>query len=370
MDNLYIGLLSGTSVDAIDAALVDFSEASPKLIAYHSHPIPENLRQQLLALTQKQEDELHLTMQADSALGILFGEAVLQLIKKAGVSADQICAIGSHGQTLRHQPDNEISYTLQIGDPNRIAAITNITTIADFRRLDLAHGGQGAPLAPAFHAQVFYSAQETRAIVNIGGFSNVTILNKDISQPVLGFDTGPGNALIDAWIQECLDRPYDKNGDWASKGTLIPELFDAFLADPFLKRTGPKSTGKDFFNITWLRRHLALLDISEEPRAQDIQYTLTEFTAYSISQKLLEASNIERIFICGGGAHNTFLMSRLANWCAPIAIHTTSDLGIPPDWVEAALFAWLAKQRLEGKALDLKSITGSKKAVLLGAMYL
>lgn len=364
---LYIGLLSGTSVDAIDVALVDFSGSFPVLIATHTHTIPNSLKQTLHNLTQTQANELHLTMQADAALGTLFGEAILALLAKTKVSPSAICAIGSHGQTIRHRPDDTVPYTLQIGDPNRIAAVTGIVTVADFRRQDLAYGGQGAPLAPAFHAEIFRSNEETRAVVNIGGFSNITLIPKDPKQQVIGFDTGPGNALLDLWCQRCINQPYDESGNWASKGTLVPELFGAFIADPFLTKVGPKSTGKDFFNANWIDDHLARL--SSSPRAQDVQYTLTEFTAHTIAQKALEYKDIGRIYICGGGAHNTFLLSRLAALCSPRAIHTTIELGIAPDWVEAVLFAWLAKQRIEGNSLHLNSVTGSSRPVLLGGVY-
>lgn len=363
----YIGLLSGTSVDAIDAVLADFSSDQPRMLASHSHPIPSAFRKQLLDMTQPQENELHTMLEADTALGILMGDAVNELMKKTNVLRDEIRAIGSHGQTLRHQPTGKIPYTLQIGDPNQIVAKTKMTTVADFRRLDIAFGGQGAPLAPAFHEAVFRDPLHARAIINIGGFSNMTILAPN--KPTVGFDIGPGNALIDGWIQECLNKPYDAHGEWGAKGSLILPLLERFKQDPFFAQKGPKSTGKDFFHISWVRTHLAALGLETSARAQDIQYTLTELTANLITDKIKEYPEISSIYICGGGAANTFLMSRIANGCAPIPVHTTSDLGIPPDWVEGMLFAWLAKQRMEGKALSLASITGSSKPVLLGGIY-
>ena len=293
-------------------------------------------------------------------------DAAIALIEHAKVQADDIKAIGSHGQTLWHEPDGETPFTWQIGDPNIIAAKTGITTVADFRRRDLAHGGQGAPLAPAFHEAVFASPDSKRVIVNIGGFSNLTLL--DPNAATTGFDSGPGNVLMDAWAQRHLGKPYDQDGDWAAEGKPIPELLEAMLAHPYFVMPPPKSTGREVFNLPWLE--LLINQLNNGPRLSDVQATLCELTAKTIADAAKKfAEGFKQLYVCGGGHHNKTLMNALRCQLPGIEIDTTSKLGIAPDWVEAAMFAWLAHETLAGRAVALPSITGSQQADVLGAVF-
>lgn len=366
MSELYIGLMSGTSADGIDAALVDFSNTSPKLIATHAHPLPPEIRTAILELMTPQADEIHKLCELDHRLGNLFAEAALILLQQVNISADEIKAIGSHGQTIRHQPDTAYPYTLQIADPNIIAARTNITTVADFRRRDMANGGQGAPFAPVFHAHVLSDKKENRAVVNLGGIANVTLLQADTNQAMSGFDTGPGNGLLDSWAQLHIQQAYDKDGAWAAQGKLIPELLTELLKHPFLKLTPPKSTGRDHFNVTWLNTILKENDFS----AQDVQNTLTEFTATVIIHAIIQLPiSVDRIILCGGGVHNIYLVQRLQALSQNIHVDISDQYGIAADWLEAMLLAWLAQQTIQQKTLDLRTITGAHKPAILGGVY-
>ena len=373
MSVYYIGLMSGTSVDAIDAALVSFDNNKIKFHSALNYPIPEELRQQVLALISQGENELVRMNQLDVKLGQMFAEAVLALLKHANIPTEQVKAIGSHGQTLRHFPNSETPGTLQIGDPNIIAETTGITTVADFRRRDMAAGGQGAPLVPAFHQSILQDKEINRITLNIGGIANITVLAKDLDKSVIGFDTGPGNALMDSWIQQHTQQTqqtqqtYDKDGAWAASGNINQQLLDILLADPYFMLPPPKSTGRETFNMLWLNQHLQnFAALSEE----DIQATLTEFTAVTIAQAILKyAAETEQVLVCGGGVHNRYLMQRLAEHLPEQLIQSSKVVGLDPDWVEAMAFAWQAKQTLEGLTGNLPSVTGARHPAILGGIF-
>ena len=366
MSILYIGLMSGTSMDAVDAALVDFSSTPPKLIATQRAPLDAGLRTALLALCVPGTNEIERMMELDARLGEIFAETTLALLKKSGVSATDIQAIGSHGQTIRHQPGGAYPFSLQIGNPALIAERTGITTVADFRRADIAAGGQGAPLVPAFHNVVLRSAEHDRVIVNIGGIANITVLPKDAKQPVTGFDTGPGNVLLDAWAERHLGKRMDEDGCFAASGKLHEKLLHTLLSDKYFSLAPPKSTGREHFNIAWLD---AVLKNYSSVAAQDVQATLCELTAASIAVAIQKhAPATKEVLICGGGAHNVHLMQRLRSRLSQCSVESTEKYDINPDWTEAMAFAWLAKQTLEGKPGNLPSVTGAKHATVLGTI--
>lgn len=366
---LYVGLMSGTSLDGIDAVLIDLAQGQqPRLLAAQTFPLPPSLHEQLQALCQTGDAEIERMGQADRLLGLSFGNAVNTLLDIAGVARSAVRAIGSHGQTIRHRPPGPhqpYPFTLQIGDPSSIAQLTGITTVADFRRRDIAAGGQGAPLVPPFHRALFKGAR-TRAIVNIGGIANVTLLPVDGS--VTGFDTGPGNTLLDNWISRHRGDAYDRDGAWAASGNIAPELLRRMLEDPYFSAAAPKSTGREHFNLAWLERHIAATGMAIEPA--DVQATLVELTARTIALEidaLIPAPH--EIFICGGGAYNTHLMLRLEALLYPRQLGSTELLGIAPEWVEAAAFAWLAQQTLAGKPGNEPAVTGASAYSVLGAIY-
>lgn len=367
MPEFFIGLMSGTSMDAADAALVDFSAGKSKLIAIHRTPLTAELHAALLALCVPGPNEIERMAELDARLGELFAEAALALLKKSGVSATDVQAIGSHGQTVRHQPTGPCPFSLQIGNPALIAERTSITTIADFRRADIAAGGQGAPLVPAFHNAVFRSSEHDRVVVNIGGIANITVLPKDAKQPVTGFDTGPGNVLLDAWAERHLGKRMDEDGRFAATGKTHEGLLASLLSDSYFALAPPKSTGREHFNIAWL--DAALKDYSNVS-AQDVQATLCELTAASIADAVQKyAPATQELLVCGGGARNAYLMQHLRARLQPCSVESTEKYGISPDWMEAMAFAWLAKQTLEGKPGNLPAVTGAKRAVQLGAIY-
>jgi anhydro-N-acetylmuramic acid kinase len=377
---LYIGLMSGTSADAIDAALLRLPPGGGfELLATHAHPLPAELKNRIAALCEpgagvagealRERDRLDELGALDTRLGELFAQAALALLAKTGHRPVEIRAIGSHGQTLRHRPAGADPFTLQLGNPAVIAERTGITTVADFRRRDLAAGGQGAPLAPAFHAFAFRAARCARAILNIGGIANLTYLPAgESTETVLGFDTGPGNTLLDQWIRRTLGEDYDRDGAWAAGGRPQAALLEVLLADPYFRRLPPKSTGREYFHLGWLER--ALAHFAAPPSPQDVQATLLALTARSIAQALREyLPPVGELFVCGGGAHNRALLARLAEELPGIPVRTTDSLGLAPDWVEAAAFAWLAHRTLEGLPGNLPSVTGAARAVILGGIY-
>ena len=365
---LYIGLMSGTSIDSIDAALVDFSAATPKLIATYSQQWPPALAQELLIISQKGESSLRRLMSLHCLVGEQFALAVLELLKKAKLTASAITAIGSHGQNIFHCPNEIPAYTLQIGDPNTIAERTGIRTIADFRQRDVVKGGQGAPLAPAFHAALLASTLEDRVVVNIGGISNISVLYQDARKPVLGYDTGPGNALMNAWIEKNLQQPYDHAGQWAASGQVNLPLLEHLLQDPYFNLAPPKSTGRDYFNLQWLLEKYG--DLIRPLGAADVQHTLLALTAQSLAIAIQShALNKPKILLCGGGVHNTHLVQTLEEALPNYLIRSTADYGIEPNWMEAMLFAWLAKQTCEHQPGNLPSVTGAKGLAILGGIY-
>lgn len=370
---LFIGLMSGTSLDGVDAALVEFVESEfdsagdskLKTLETHFLPYPPELRSAILKLQHPTENELEATALIGNKLAQLYADAVKQLLAKAKTSVDSITAIGSHGQTIRHRPgfSDGIGFTMQIGNAAVLAELTNITVISDFRSRDIAAGGQGAPLVPAFHQAVFASESKNRALINIGGIANITYLAKD---QVFGFDSGPGNMLLDAWIKQHKGLDYDANGAWASTGKVISPLLSSMLADPYFVLVPPKSTGRDLFNDSWLAQHLT----NTNYLAQDVACTLVALTAHTIADALQKhCGSVDEIYLCGGGAHNALLINELQQLLGNIKIANTDALGIGVDWVEAIAFAWLAKQCLDKKTANLPQVTGAKGARILGAIY-
>jgi len=357
--------MSGTSMDSIDAALVDFSQASPTLLSTHSLPISETLKQRLLSLCQTLA---HPALgELDSELGELFAQAALQVLKNGKMKPGEVRAIGSHGQTIFHQPptQHQRGFSVQIGDPNIIALRTGITTVADFRRKDMAAGGQGAPLVPAFHKAMFHSREKNRVVLNIGGIANITVL--PAKGKVTGFDTGPGNVLLDAWIAKHQQQSYDDAGKWARQGKINLTLLNDLLGEKYFSAAPPKSTGRELFNLGWLEKIVA--SQTAPVAAVDVQATVTALTAKSIAHAIQTyAPNTQELFICGGGAHNDYLVSLLQTY-TELKIENTSTLGINSDWVEACAFAWLAKQTLENKPGNLPEVTGANQAVVLGGIY-
>ncbi len=363
----YIGLMSGTSVDAIDAVLVTIGTPRRfELIAVHQHPFPRETKGRTQALMHAGADELNRAGALDVELGRLFAEAAERVRDKAGLHARDIRAIGSHGQTLRHTPRGSYPCTLQIGNAAVIAEATGIDTVADFRARDIAAGGQGAPLAPAFHQWLFQKPGVHRAVINIGGIANLTYLPADPSQPVIGFDTGPGNTLLDRWIEKHRGQAYDPAGGWAAGGRVSTELLTVLLADRYFARRPPKSTGLDYFHLGWLEAHLRRVG---ELSPRDVQATLVELSARSIAQALAPLGHLDEAYLCGGGAHNDALVAALKRHTGCVPLATTEVLGLAPDWVEAAAFAWLAYQALEGLPGNLPSVTGARHPVILGGIY-
>lgn len=375
MDDLYIGLMSGTSIDGIDAALVDLSNNKFKLLSTLYQPYPDNVKASLSRIIQEKQTAITDLAALDNELAKLNALAVNALIEQTGQSNRNITAIGYHGQTIFHEPEGEHPNSVQLGDPNVLVEQTGISVVADFRRMDMAAGGQGAPLVPAFHQFLFQDSSQTnslnRAILNIGGIANLTILPANNKQSVTGFDTGPGNCLLDEWIYLQNKQAFDKDGQWAQQGQLISEVLEILLDDPYFAKTPPKSTGREYFHLDWLKRKLADNKIDTESLpAQDIQTTLASLTATSITRAIkTHAPDTQQVFVCGGGAHNRFLLEQLQQQLADIQLSTTTALGLDPDWVEACAFAWLAQQRIQQRAANIPDVTGARKAVLLGAIY-
>lgn len=360
---LYAGVMSGTSLDGIDLALIE-QTTETRLLGTHYLPMPDALRQSLLSLCSSGPDELARSAIAEQQWVRLVASGIQSLLVETGVQAQAVRAIGSHGQTVRHAPRE--GFSIQIGNPALLVELTGISVVSDFRRRDLAAGGEGAPLVPAFHETLFAHPTHKRAILNIGGFSNLSLLSPD--QPVRGFDCGPGNVLMDLWIQQQQGQSYDAGGQWAASGQVRPDLLRQLLSDDFFASQGPKSTGRERFNPGWLRDHLAVLPYTLPP--EDVQATLLELTASSIAEALLRAQpDTDEVFICGGGAHNQQLLQRLRHLLAPCAVQTTSALGIDPDWIEAMAFAWLAHCCLEGIPANRPSVTAARGLRVLGAIY-
>jgi len=358
--------MSGTSADAIDAVLAEFSP-HPVLVASHSYTLPASLKQEIHALSRPGHNEIERAFDLDAALGELFAKSVGELLSKTEINPRDILAIGSHGQTIRHRPATaeKPGFSWQIGDPNIIAERTGITTVADFRRRDIAAGGQGAPLVPAFHHAIFHSTDRDRVVLNIGGISNITWLPAQGS--VIGFDTGPGNTLMDAWIQRHKGLPFDRNGDWAATGNKSSALLEKLLDDSYFSLPAPKSSGPERFNLAWLDKILhepAFSTLSPE----DIQATLLDLTVQSVASSIRPYAPDE-VYVCGGGYRNTQLMKRLQIALPESIPGSTADLGVDPEWAEALAFAWLAKQTIEGKPGNMEAVTGAERKCVLGGIY-
>ncbi|WXL26465.1 anhydro-N-acetylmuramic acid kinase [Ectopseudomonas mendocina] len=359
---LYIGVMSGTSLDGLDIALIRQTDQT-HLIGSCYLAMPEQLRDQLLALCASGPDEIARAALAEQQWAQLAAKGIHQLLSEQQLHPADIRAIGSHGQTVRHEPAR--GFTVQIANSALLAELTGITVVSDFRRRDLAAGGQGAPLVPAFHEALFASPNSSRAILNVGGFSNISLL--DPAHTASGFDCGPGNVLMDSWIQRHKGVGYDKSGQWAASGNVVPELLQQMLDDPFFHTTGPKSTGRELFNLAWLDQHLANFHGVE---AVDVQATLLELTAVSVANSLRNVQKqTDLLLVCGGGAHNQRLMQRLGQLLPGCQVSSTDDYGVPADWVEAMAFAWLAHCCLEGIPANRPSVTGAKGLRILGAIY-
>ncbi|SFQ53646.1 anhydro-N-acetylmuramic acid kinase [Pseudomonas sp. NFPP07] len=359
---LYIGVMSGTSLDGLDIALIEQTPAI-RLIATHYIPMPESLRAELLGLCASGPDEIARSAIAQQNWVKLVAQGIHSLLAQQKLKPADIRAIGSHGQTIRHEPTR--GFTVQIGNPALLTELTGITVVSDFRSRDVAAGGQGAPLVPAFHEALFDQSCGKRAVLNVGGFSNLSLIESD--KPVAGFDCGPGNVLLDAWINAQRGENYDRDGQWAASGQVEPLLLNALLSDPFFATQGPKSTGREVFNLEWLQEHLARLPALPP---ENVQATLLELTALTIVKSLQAAqTDTQELLVCGGGAHNSALMNRLSSLLPNTAVSSTATHGVDPDWVEAMAFAWLAHCCLEGIAANRPSVTGARGLRILGAIY-
>ncbi|MBB4724457.1 MULTISPECIES: anhydro-N-acetylmuramic acid kinase [Xanthomonas] len=365
---LYLGLMSGTSADGIDAALVRFADATHRrceLVAGTTVAWEPQLRETLVALGQGAETvAIDALGQLDAQVGLAFAAAANRLIGDSGVERRQIRAIGSHGQTIRHRPNANPAFTWQIGDASRIAEHTGITTVADFRRRDVAAGGQGAPLMPAFHLAMLGAGDEDRAVLNLGGIGNLTLIPRDGA--VLGFDTGPANALLDSWCQRHHGTPFDAEGAFAASGRVDAVLLQALLADPWFALPPPKSTGREQFHLDWAVQAMG----SARLDAADVQATLLELTAASVADALLRLQpTTRRVLVCGGGVRNPVLLARLAARLPGMVVESSARYGLDPDYLEAMGFAWLAAELLAGRAANLPAVTGAAGPRLLGAIY-
>lgn len=362
----YIGLMSGTSMDAIDAVLIDFADKL-EIVSTHSLKIPDAIRTRISALCLSGADEIERMGRLDRELGHLFAQAAKEALDKAGLAAGDVKAIGSHGQTIRHRPSECNAFTLQIADPNTIAEETGILVVADFRRRDMAAGGQGAPLVPSFHAAIFGHKTTHRIVLNLGGIANITVLAAGRPESTYGFDTGPANTLMDQWALRHLGQPIDTDGAWAASGSIEPALLTRLLQHPFFALTAPKSTGREDFHLPWLEGVLA--DFSRLP-PENVQATLLELTAISVSDAV-KTSKLGggELLVCGGGAFNPVFINRLKQLLPQWALHSTADFGLAPNWVEASAFAWLARQTLLGLPGNLPAVTGAAGPRVLGGIY-
>lgn len=361
---LYVGLMSGTSADGVDAVLVDIAEGRFRaLIGHHFVAMPARLQGKITALYQPGNDEIDRLGQLDVELAHLFSDTCIALLDKCAIPSNKVIAIGSHGQTLRHRPRAKIPFTLQIGDPNVIASRTNITTVADFRRRDVALGGQGAPLTPVFHHAIFSCQGKRRGILNLGGIANITILNGETLE--LGYDLGPSNGLMDYWYQKHHGKPFDHDGTWANSGTVNHELLAHLLSHPFFSLAAPRSTGREEFSGLWLEEQIALF---AKIKAEDVQATLLEFSATSIANGV-NSHSPDELYTCGGGVHNGTLIQSIMRKLPSITIKTTDALGIPADHVESITFAWLAQQTLGRCAANHPKVTGATRFSVLGGIY-
>ncbi len=356
--------MSGTSMDGIDAVLVSFRENAVRIHDTHSIPYPEHLRHRLMLASQNQAtpDEVG---ELDTLTGVIFADAAETLIRNSSVDKSSIRAIGSHGQTLRHQPSGPSRFSLQIGNPAIIAEKTGIATVGDFRSRDMAAGGQGAPLVPAFHQFFFGSKTEDRCILNLGGIANITWIPSNPASPVTGFDTGPANALMDAWCLDQTGRAYDEDGHWAQEGIVDQAMLSDMLSDAYFDRPPPKSTGKEKFNLGWVK---TLVQRHGETRPEDVQRTLLQLSVITAVRQMPQSPAMT-VYACGGGTRNRLLMGELSQALSPIRVLDTAELGLDPQWVEPTAFAWLARQTMERKPGNLAEVTGARGPRVLGAIY-
>ena len=363
---IFIGLMSGTSLDGVDIAVIDFAAVPAKTLHIKTVPYPGELRQQLRDLTHSQTTTLDELYGLEARLTLSYAEAVAAAMKQSALTPEKVVALGCHGQTIRHRPDASPPYTAQLCDPGRLAALTGITTVGDFRRKDIALGGQGAPLAPAFHQYLFRTNEEDRAVINIGGIANITFLPADPNQAVIGFDTGPGNTLLDYWIGQDQGLDFDQGGDWARTGRVLGDLLERMLSEEgYFSDLPPKSTGTEYFGPSWLNQWL-----DPTASAADIQATLLELTASTIGTAVARLpAPVKNCYVCGGGAHNSYLLERLAAILPDVGMQTSSALGIDPDFVEASAFAWLARARLHQQPGNLTEVTAASRPAVLGGIY-
>jgi len=361
----YIGVMSGTSMDGVDTALVEMDGNQIRLLAHADFPMPEDLKQRLLNVCIGQSTNVQEIGELDHLLGHLFADAVIALLAQSGYQACDIRAIGCHGQTVFHQPNGNTPFTMQLGDANIISSKTGIDTVADFRRKDMALGGQGAPLVPAFHDTIFKSTDSSVVVLNIGGIANISVLRPQ--QKVLGYDTGPGNMLMDAWCFEQTGHKFDDNGMWARSGKVHQPLLERLNQEPYLALNAPKSTGRELFNLPWLQQILAEFSLA----AEDVQRTLCEYTALTIATQVAhyQCGPAPELLLCGGGARNPLLVERLQAHLAHWRIMPTSDKGVDSDYMEAMAFAWLAQRRLHNLPSNLPEVTGASALASLGVVY-
>jgi anhydro-N-acetylmuramic acid kinase len=373
MSTVFIGLMSGTSLDGIDGVLVDFASGGPvplQVLAHRHAEFDDGLRAELLALNRPGDDEIHRVAVAGNRLAQSYAEVVASLLQDSGLAAGKVTAVGCHGQTVRHRPGefDGIGYTVQINAPALLAELCGIDVVADFRSRDVAAGGQGAPLVPAFHRALFHQRGETTAVLNLGGIANLSAISADGS--TIGFDSGPANALLDFWCSASTGRRFDADGAWAAGGTVDAVFLDALMAEPYFAVRPPKSTGRDLFNASWLETRLASTGARARLSAQDIQATLAELTARTAAGAVRRhAAQARELIVCGGGAFNADLMRRLAALLTPLPVRSSVERGLPPDQVEACAFAWLARAFVRREPGNLPSVTGAGGLRVLGALY-
>ncbi|MEZ8310421.1 anhydro-N-acetylmuramic acid kinase [Vibrio splendidus] len=366
---LYIGVMSGTSMDGVDTALVSIEDTGITLLAHDEFPMPDDIKARLLEVCIGQKTDLIAIGELDHQLGHLFANAVLQLLDKSDTPASSVTAIGNHGQTVFHQPTGDSPFTMQLGDANIIAAKTQIQTVADFRRKDMALGGQGAPLVPAFHHTIFYPRDSSVVVLNIGGISNISVLRPN--HPTLGYDTGPGNMLMDAWVDKHTGEKFDRDAQFALKGQLNQALLEQLLSESYLSQMPPKSTGRELFNLPWLEQQLKEFKEFKDLAAEDVQRTLCEYTALTIANEVetYRLGNQPALYVCGGGTRNPLLMKRLAELLPSWEVDSTTSKGVDADYMEAMAFAWLAQRHVHQLPSNLPEVTGASRAASLGVLY-
>jgi len=370
VDGIYIGLMSGTSMDGVDVAVVKFFQEKIDFIHAETFEYPASIRDRLYKITSKENPhDLADIGQLDADIGIFFGQCTNKSIRKSNLNSSDVLAIGSHGQTIWHSPLGSAPYSWQIGNPAIITARTLISTVSDFRNLDMAFGGQGAPLVPAFHSAFLGESNKSRIVLNIGGIANISILDKQSSMAI-GYDTGPGNCLMDLWHQLHTGEQYDKGGASARAGEILPELLVRFLEEDFFRKEGPKSTGRETFNLDYINSAIKSVSNRKNFSPEDVQATLLELTVVSIASNIhaLKPHTIKDIYLCGGGSANIFLVEQLRKALDSCVVKSTADLGIDPDHVESCTFAWLAQQRISSRPVHL-STGGERKQLVLGALY-